>query len=358
MARHSSTDDADATDPVDTKRRGFIRRHRGLFLTLLAFILIPVLAAGAFALVLNSSLGDVERVPLTIAEDKRPAASDTEALNILLLGADSGSDRDPGGNSILEDAASGDWPTGKYRSDANMLVHINADRKSAYVVSIPRDSYVPVFDEQGDEQETTKINAALSLYGPSGAISTVENLADLRIDHLAMVDWDGFKDITEALGGVEITTAQDGTQTLDGDEALAYVRERYNLPNGDFDRAKRQQNFLRSMMSAVLDRGTLTNPLKLRSTVSSIANNMAVDDGWSNGDIRSLALSMRDIRPGNVTFLTIPTDGTSDDPVAGSIVNVDDDLSSQLFEAMRTDTVDSFLMDNPNLLLGSPDQVD
>ncbi len=359
MAQHSGKESRSSEDSsTEGKRPGFIRRHRGLFLTLSALVLLPVLAAGAFALVLNSSLGDVERVPLTIAEDKRPAVNDTEAVNILLLGADSGSERDPGGNSILEDAASGDWPKGKYRSDANMLVHINADRKSAFVASIPRDSYVPIFDEQGDQAETTKINAALSLYGPSGAVSTVENLADLRIDHLAMVDWDGFKDITEALGGVEITTAQEGTQTLDGDQALAYVRERYNLPNGDFDRAKRQQNFLRSMMSAVLDRGTLTNPLKLRSTVSSIANNMAVDEGWSNGDIRSLALSMRGIRPGNVTFLTIPTDGTSDDPVAGSIVNVDTELSNELFTAMREDTVDSFLADNPDLLLGSPDQVD
>lgn len=358
MARNSGTHaDATDTDATPAKQPGFIRRHRGLFITLAAFIAIPVLAAVVFALVLNSSLDDVQRVPLTIAEDKRPAADDTKNVNILLLGADSGSERDPSGSSILDDAASGDWPTGKYRSDATMLVHIDADRESAYVVSIPRDSYVPVFDERGNQQETTKINAALSLYGPSGAISTVENLSDQRIDHLAMVDWDGFKDITDALGGVEITTAQDGTRTLDGDEALEYVRERYNLPGGDFDRAKRQQNFLRSMMSAVLDRGTLTNPLKLRSTVSSIANNMAVDRGWSNGDIRSLAVSMRDIRPADVTFMTIPTNGTSDDPVAGSIVNVDNDLSEQLFSAMSDDTVDRFVADHPELLLGSADQV-
>ncbi|MGJ9421475.1 LCP family protein [Aeromicrobium sp. CF3.5] len=356
MARHADADaDPDATE---AKRPGFIRRHRGLFITLMAFILIPVLAAGVFAVVLNSSLGDVQRVPVTVTEDKRPAVDDNENVNILLLGADTGSDRDPGGTSILDDAASGDWPTGKYRSDATMLVHIDADREAAYVVSIPRDSYVPVFDEQGDQQETTKINAALSMYGPSGAISTVENLADQRIDHLAMVDWDGFKDITDSLGGVEITTDQDGTRTLDGDGALEYVRERYNLPGGDFDRAKRQQNFLRSMMSAVLDRGTLTNPLRLRSTVSSIANNMAVDDGWSNGDIRSLAVSMRGIRPADVTFMTIPTNGTSDDPVAGSIVNVDSDLSERLFSSMTDDTVDSFVADHPELLLGSADQVD
>ena len=343
-------------------RPRFWRRHRGLLASLLALVVVVVLAAGGFAALLNSSLGDIERVPVTIEEQNRPPAVETDgegegALTVLLLGADAGSERSPGENSILQDAASDDWPAGKYRSDATMLVHVSADRKSAYVASIPRDSYVPVFDETGALQENTKINAALSLYGPSGAISTVENLTDLRIDHLAMVDWDGFEDITDALGGVDITT-DEGAQTFDGTEALAYVRERYSVAGGDFGRVKRQQNFLRAMMLQILDRGTLTNPLKLRSTVSSVANNMAVDDGWSNGEIRSLAFSLRGIRPADVTFLTIPTDGTSDDPVAGSIVTIDPDRSAQLFESMRDDTVDGFVADNPDLLLGAASQVD
>lgn len=358
MARHSSDDDTADADPGEESRPGFIRRHRGLFISFAALIGVLVLTAGAFALVLNNSLGNIDRVTVTIPEASRPVVDDSESLNILLLGADAGQAREPGSNSILTDAASGTWPKGKYRSDATMLVHIDADRKAAYIASIPRDSYVPVYDGSGDLQQTTKINAALSLYGPSGAISTVENLTDLRIDHLAMVDWDGFEDITNSLGGVTITTKEDGTRTLDGKEALAYVRERYTVEGGDFGRVKRQQNFLRSMMLKTVDRGTLTNPLKLRSTVSSIANNMAVDQGWSNGSIRSLAFSMRGIRPGNITFMTIPTNGTATDPVAGSIVNVDETLSDRLFEAMRDDTVGQFVQENPELLLGSANNVD
>lgn len=357
MARHASRD-SDATEAAAAPARpGLLRRHP-IVTTIGALFTALVAAAAALALVLNLSLGDIERVPLTIPEASRPAAVESESLNILLLGADAGSARDPGGNSILEDAASDDWPEGKYRSDATMLVHIDADRQAAYIASIPRDSYVPVYDEKGTQQQTTKINAALSLYGPSGAISTVENLTDLRIDHLAMIDWDGFEDITDALGGVEITTPADGTQTLDGTEALAYVRERYTVEGGDFGRVKRQQNFLRAMMLQLLDRGTLTNPLKLRSTVSSIANNMAVDEGWSNGSIRSLAFSMRGIRPSDVTFMTIPTNGTGTDPVAGSIVNVDQTRSKRLFDAMRDDTVGQFVQDYPELVLGSPTNVD
>lgn len=337
--------------------RGFFRRHKWLTAFLALFTVLAV-AAGVFAYMLNHSLSNIERVPVTLNESVRPAPDDSGAMNILLLGADAGSQRNPGANSILEDAASGKWPTGKYRSDATMLVHISADRKTTYVASIPRDSYVPVFDDTGRKRQDTKINAALSLYGPSGAISTVENLTGLRIDHLAMVDWDGFEDITNALGGVEITTAADGTRELNGKQALDYVRERHSVPGGDFGRVKRQQNFLRSMMTAILNRGTLTNPLKLRSTLSAITNNIAVDADWSNSGIRSLAISMRSTRANNVTFMTIPTNGTGTDPVAGSIVKVDYELSNQLFQAMRDDKVAAFVDSNRDLLLGSPTKVD
>ncbi len=355
MGEHSAGDGLAVDSSEDD--RGFFRRH-SLVTAFLAVITVLALAVGVFAFLLNNSLSNIERVPLGLNESVRPAPTESDALNILLLGADAGSARNPGTNSILEDAASGKWPQGKYRSDATMLVHISADRKSTYVASIPRDSYVPVYDSTGRKRETTKINAALSLYGPSGAVSTVENLTGLRVDHLAMVDWDGFEDITNALGGVTITSANEGTRKLNGKEALDYVRVRKTLPNGDFDRVKRQQNFLRSMMSAVLDKGTLINPLKLRSTLSAITNNMAVDDGWSTSGIRSLAISMRSTRPGDVTFMTIPTNGTGSDPVAGSIVNVDYQLSDQLFQAMRDDNVDEFIANNRDLLLGSAKNVD
>ncbi|MGJ9411588.1 LCP family protein [Aeromicrobium sp. CF4.19] len=360
MASHrddtaTTSDDADSDNAGP--RRGFIRRHRalsavvGLFATLL-------LIAGGFAIWLNSSLGDIERVPVTLEDADRPAPSeDGDAINILLLGTDAGSERNTDGRSILQDAASGDWPSGKYRSDATLLVHIPGDRESAVVMSIPRDSYVEVNDERGESTGRNKINSALSLYGPSGAISTVENLTDLRLDHVAMVDWDGFRSITDSLGGITMTT-DEGTSEYDGEQALDYVRERYDVEGGDFGRIQRQQNFLRAVMVQTLSRDTLTNPLRLRSTVSSVAQNLAVDDDWSNGDIRSLAVAMRGVRPGDVTFMTVPTQGTDTVPDAGSIVRLDPDGLTSLFEAVSEGGLVEYLDANPDLTLPPSDEVD
>lgn len=346
-------------DTLEAPRPGFWRRHRIALIAFISLIAILAVSVLGFAYALNHSLSNVKKVPLTINEAKRPAANDNKALNILMLGADAGTARHPAGQgkSILDDAASKNWPTGKYRSDATMLVHISADRRKAYVVSIPRDSYVKVYDSTGEPRQDNKINAALSLYGPSGAISTVENFTKLRINHLAMVDWDGFESITNSLGGVQVAAAGEAPQNLKGKAALAYVRERHNLPNGDFDRVKRQQNFLRAIMTKLVDKGTLTNPIKLTKTANSVTRNLAVDDDWSSSGMRSLAFSMRKIRPSNLTFLTIPTKGTANDPTAGSIVVVDKKKSSELFTALHDDDVAAFLAANPDTTLANPTAV-
>lgn len=338
-------------------RPGFVRRNRGWFIAFAALIAVLVASGAGFALMLNNSLSNIRHVPVTLDEAKRPAPTKSEALNILLLGADAGSARRSDDKSILDDASSGEWPVGKYRSDATMLVHISADHQSVYVVSIPRDSYVKVLDATGQQRSITKVNAALSLYGPSGAIATVEKLTKLRIDHLAMVDWDGFEEITNSLGGVSVTIEGQGTQHLKGKAALKYVRDRYSVPGGDFDRVKRQQNFLRAVLTKLVDRGTLANPFKLISTVKSVTSNLAVDDDWTSGQIRSLALSMRHIRPADVTFMTMPTKGTANDPVAGSIVVVDRPASRKLFNAMRHGRIEQFVAHHQNLLLGAPGSV-
>ena len=125
----------------------------------------------------------------------------------------------------------------------------------------------------------------------------------------------------------------------------------------NFDRVKRQQNFLRALMSKLVERGTLTNPIKLTKTTNAVTKNLAVDDGWSNGNIRSLAFSMRGIRPSNVTFMTIPTKGTDNDPIAGSIVVVDKKKSAQLFDALKSNDMAQFLKENPEIKLGGSGSV-
>ena len=337
---------------------GFVKRHRVALIAFISLIAIIALTVIGFVFAINHSLSGIKRVPITINESARPQKNDKDkALNILMLGADAGTARNGAGTSILRDAASSNWPAGMYRSDATMLVHITADKKKAYIVSIPRDSYVKVYDSTGTARDDTKINAALSLYGPSGALSTVENFTGLRIDHLAMVDWDGFEGITNTIGGVTVTIPGRGEVKLDGAAALTYVRERHHLPNGDFDRVKRQQNFLRAMARKLREQGTLSNPIRMTKTVNAMSKSVAVDDGWSNGDIRSLATKLRSIKPRNLIFMTIPTKGTASDPIAGSIVVVDPAKCAELFKALTDNTVDDFLKANPKIKLGGLNSV-
>lgn len=339
------------------ERPGVIRRHRGWFIAFLSLVLVLVLVVVGFAWVLNKSVNDVARVPVKLDPDTRPSPDNSRDLNILLLGADAGKSRNGPGTSIIRDAESATWPRGKYRSDATMLMHISADREKAFVISIPRDSYVPLYDGTGQKRSRQKVNAALSLYGPSGAIATVENFIGQRVDHMAMIDWDGFEDITDAVGGVAVSVPGHGKVQLDGKKALGYVRERYKLPEGDFDRVRRQQNFLRAVMSKMISKGTMTNPVKLTKTVKAVTKNMAVDADWSTSDIRSLAWTMRNVRTSDVTFLTIPIQGTKNDPEVGSIDVIDKEGCADLFDALGNDDVDEFLKSYPQTRLGAPAQV-
>lgn len=357
--------------PDEGRRGGFIRRHRRPLIALLVVALVVAGGLGFYAWKLNSQLDNIERFS-TDKIKNRPAADNDEDLTVLLIGADQGKQlvgQDPG-NTIADDAKSDRWPNGKYRSDSLMVMHISADRKRVSVVSIPRDSFVMLYNAQGGAEHKEKINAAFSRYGPNGALATVEHLTGLRIDHAAIIDWPGFKDLSTAVGGVPVhipetfyDSAQDrlwkaGDYNLKGDEALAYVRTRYGLANGDFDRIARQQNFLRSLMRKVIDAGTLTNPSKLNRTLGAITENLTVDEGWSNGDLRSLALSMRNTNPDQVKFLTLPIARYARDPVYGSILVVDDAQKDALFTAVEDDDLSAYLKQHPDDVLPDSNSIE
>src|SRR5665811_1538692 len=288
-------------------RPRWISRHKALVVLIALFGLLFSLVGG-WAVYLNQQLGDVPRIDLGLDDRSRPDRPPGEAgraVNILLAGADAGE-----GPSIAQAVASGNWQPGSYRSDTIMIVHITGDRQKAYVISVPRDTWT-IIDGYG----AAKINAAFSYGGPSLYVRTMEQFTGLRMDHLAIIDWNGFKDLTNALGGVEVyvsqtvrdpqngNTLERGTRTLHGEEALRYVRTRYGLPNGDFDRIKRQQNFLRSIMQKLVSQGTLMNPVKLTKSVGAITGNLVLDKEFTNSEIRGLALSMRGIKPADVTFV-------------------------------------------------------
>ena len=351
----------------------FHKRYRKVLVGLLSIVLVVGLAGTSYAYVLNSKFKNIAKVGVSdkLKEKDRPDPDKGKALNILLLGSDKGKKLGTAqdNTTLAEDAKAAKWPNGKYRSDTLIIVHITADRKHVYLVSVPRDSFLTLYDADGKPTNKEKVNAAFSYYGPTGSISTVEHLTNLRMSHLAIIDWSGFKDMSKAVGGVPVyipSTFYDpkqkkqwtkGNHLLKGNEALQYVRTRYGLINGDFDRIARQQNFLRALMKKMLSKGTMANPITLTETLTALTANLTVDAEWNAGDMRALALSMRGISSKNVTFMTIPVAGTSTDPTYGSVVNIDKAKSEELFTSLKADTISQYLKKYPDAALKPPKEV-
>ncbi|NRQ48477.1 LCP family protein [Aeromicrobium stalagmiti] len=350
----------------------FHRRHRRLIVTLVAvLVVVPVLGTAAYAYVLNTKLNGIDKVEKKLPEADRPDPDEGDAINILLIGSDKGKKipGESGDTSIAEDAKADEWPAGKYRSDTMMVVHVTANRKYAFLTSIPRDTLTTIYDEQGRPQGMSKVNAAFSDYGPLGTQSTVEHLTGIRMQHFAIIDWAGFKDLSRAVGGVPVTIPRSfydpqqkiqweaGEQVLEGEQALSYVRTRYGLLRGDFDRIARQQNFLRAMMKKVLSKGTMRNPVKLVKTVSALTENLTVDGEWSGGDMRGLALSLRGVSTEDVIFLTAPVAGTETIDPYGSIARLDEAKTAELFDAYRKDNLRAYLKKYPDDVLKGEDEV-
>lgn len=334
---------AEPSDPAP----GFLRRHRtGAILVTLLLVLVA--AVTAYGLYLNSQLDDIARFDSRLNTRQRapePTGEAAEARNFLLLGVDKGS-----GETIEEELADGQWSPGAFRSDTIMLLHVPADREKAFLVSLPRDSLVRV---PGYQRQ--KINAAFSYGGPDLAVRTVEALTGVYVDHVAMIDWAGFKDLTRAIGGVPVTVAETftdprndrtweaGTHILEGTKALQYVRTRYGLQDGDFDRIRRQQNFLRAVMRKTTSNGTLANPIKLTNLVHAVTAATTVDSGFSTADIRRLALTLRGLGTKDVEFITAPMRGYADIDGVGSVVRLDKRECRALWDSVRNDNVDSYL---------------
>jgi len=283
--------------------------------------------------------------------DKMPASSnvalaDTAGTNWLLVGSDS--------REGLTKAERKELHTGKdegsQRTDTIMVIHIDDSGKPT-LVSLPRDSYITIpahiaLDGSSVEDRKNKINTA---YGKGGApllVETVERNTGLHIDHYMEVGFKGIRDITDAVGGVNMCVPADvtdensglnllaGCQELDGKNALAYVRMRYADPKGDLGRIERQQQFLSSVMKKVATPAVLLNPISMWKLVDAGTGSVNVGDGDSVMDISSLARAMRALSNGNGTLTTVPVSETDANTAAGSSVIWDDAAARELFVSL------------------------
>lgn len=329
-------------DPDGPTPRGHRRRGKGktLLIVLAVFVLLAgsgFIAAGLYA---NSVNSDVERVDAfqDVPEAQRPkvAAAAKGAINYLMLGSDSRDPNTPGGS----------------RSDTIILLHVNKDKSKASLTSINRDTwvFVPPSKDGRNGNTKAKINAAYAWGGIPLMVQTVEKYTDVRIDHVIMVDFSGFKEIVDALDGVEITVEQAftskhaltsnsirrfeaGEQTMNGAKALDYARERHAFKDGDFTRVRHQQQVIKAVLNKAASGGLLANPVKLNSFLRATADAVGVDEKLN---IFDTAKKLRHLRSDNLTFFTSPNSGTGMEGTQ-SVVKPDVERAKKFYEAIKND---------------------
>jgi LCP family protein required for cell wall assembly len=342
---------------------GAHRRHRavrqpsqirkGLTRGFMALVsVVAVLLTGAGYWVAHGALGGITISQALSPEDPRSSGNN---MNILLIGLDSRKDQD--GNdlpwSILKHLHAGDSDDGGYNTNTLILVHVGADEK-VVAFSIPRDDWVPFNGVPGynhikikEAYGLTKQYVAQKLAnqgassqkeletkgreaGRAATLRAVRSLTGVPIDYFAEVNLAGFYDLAQTLGGVEVClnhavydsySGADfpaGRQRLDASQALAFVRQRHELENGDLDRTHRQQAFISSVMQELQESGTFTNLDKLKSLMAVARQDVVLSAGWDEDLFRR----MGDLAGGNVEFRTLPV--VRYDYIDGQDVNIID----------------------------------
>ncbi|MGV9843200.1 LCP family protein [Streptomyces fungicidicus] len=318
------------------------RRTKALKVTGLTLAGLLVLGAGAAGWAywqlndnirgvdIDTALGDDRpaRAEATPSPDPSATAEPLPAgsLNILVLGSDS--------RSGEENQALGGGDSGGARSDTAMVVHLDAGRTTATVVSIPRDTLVdrpscPLEDGRSTRPASgAMFNSAYELGGPVCAVKTVEALTDVRMDHYVEIDFAGFARLVDAVGGVTVTTDEDiddershltldaGTHHLDGTQALALARTRYDIGDGsDLGRIGLQHQLVKALLEQISGRNLLTSPTELYEVADAVTGSLTTDTGLDSlGELTRLAQSLRDLPSDGVTTLTMPVVPAPSDP--------------------------------------------
>jgi len=260
---------------------------------------------------------------------------ETGTLNYVLLGSDS---RDPDNES-------------NGRSDSIMMVHLNKKRTKAYIISFPRDMYVTI-----PGYGKNKINAAYSFGGPTLTVRTLQNLVDVKMNHVVLVDFEGFIQLTEDLGGVTVTNKTafsshgfdypKGKITVQGEKALWFVRERHSLPGGDLDRAENQRNVIKAIVTKGLSAEVISDPTKFTKFIANMSKHLTVDNSLGDAEIRRTALSLR-LSGKDIELMQAPLAGFGTAPDGQSIDIVDTAKLAELSSALKKDDLAGYLKKYP-----------
>ncbi|KGN36578.1 LCP family protein [Knoellia subterranea] len=326
-----ASEDAPRADRRPKKKRGWGRRF---LIIVAALVALAVAAAGGFVVFLDRKVaGNITHenlLPTTqpTGPDGKPVPTNA-GQNYLIVG----SDARPG------ETAS--------RSDVIVIAHVPEDKSAVQLIHFPRDLYITIPGRGKD-----KINAAYAYGGAPLLVDTLQTLLGIKIDHVAKTDFEGFKNMTDAVGGVRVYAEEasdegffqvrEGWNDLNGTEALAFVRERKTLSEGDISRGRRQQAFIKALMLKTLSREVITNPITLTKFIDAATSNLTVDNALDVGTMRSEAISLRNLRSGDVVFITAPFTGFGTSPGGASIDIVDEPGMKALGDALRNDKMDDY----------------
>jgi polyisoprenyl-teichoic acid--peptidoglycan teichoic acid transferase len=331
--RESGPDD-DGTTPK--KRRVLPKILIGVAVLLVVAMGAGLLYAATIDRSLTKNLNRGVELPTDESSLRPPKEADeTGTLNYVLLGSDS---RDPGSE-------------GNGRSDTIMVVHVNAKRDTAYIISFPRDMWVNV-----PGYGRNKINAAFAFGGAPLAVRTLEDLTGVRMDHVVLIDFEGFIRLTEDLHGVTVTNKNafsvhgfdypKGEITIAGEEALWFVRERKLLPGGDLDRAENQRKVTKAIVQKGLSAEVISDPATFIGFVGHVAKHLTVDNALSDAEIRRTALSLR-LTGKDVKLLQAPISGFDTTGGGQSIDVVDTAKLAELSQAMKKDKLSEYVKKYP-----------
>ena len=314
-------------------------RPRGIMAVIAVLLVLVLVGVVGMYFFLNSKLN---RRNVLVSYAGRPAA--TAGTNWLIAGSDSRQ----GLSAAAERRLATGFDISGHRSDTIMLLHVPSNGGSPVLISIPRDSYVPI-----PGYGTNKINAAYAFGGPRLLAQTLQNVTGLRIDHYMGIGFGGFVKVVNAVGGVRMCIKvplhdpaaglhiNKGCQTLDGAQALGYVRSRHLYANQDLQRIQDQRLFMKALLAKLTSVGTIANPFAAIPAAIHGTDTLTVDQGTSLYQLVSVAFALRHPETTTVPIATanLPTSN------AGVAVQWNAAQARQLFRALANDqTVPRYLI--------------